>query len=128
MKKRRTFKESDKSRAVEDYVSGKRTAAQIGASLGCAPNLVYRWKAEADVSKRDLRASDIVASGIRDASDVRRILDLEDELDEYKRTVAQQTVLIDLLKKLDRSKNYQPESELLGLIRTTNKSARRRSR
>lgn len=128
MGKKREFKPEDKKRAVDDYVSGRRTAAQIGAAMNCAPNLIYRWKGEADAERRDERAAEVEASGVRDPRDIKRILDLEDELEAYKKTVAEQTVLIDLLKKLDQSKSSQRESELIGLIRTTKNSDRRKGR
>ena len=127
-KPKRQFKPEDKAKAVDDYVSGRKTAAQLGAELSCNPNLIYRWKAEADAARRDNRATEIEASGVRDPGDIKRILDLEDELDAYKKTVAEQTVLIDLLKKLDQSKTSQRESELIGLIRTTKSSAQKRRR
>lgn len=127
-KAKRQFKPEDKARAVEDYVSGRRTAAQIAVELGCSPNLVYRWKAEAEAARREGRAAEIEAGGVRDPHDVKRILDLEDELEAYKKTVAEQTVLIDLLKKLRSSKTSPPESELIGLIRTTKSSDRRKGR
>jgi len=127
-KSKRQFKAEDKARAVEDYVSGRRTAAQIAAELGCSPMLIYRWKSDAEAAKRDDRAQALEANGIRDPRDVKRILDLEDELEAYKKTVAEQTVLIDLLKKLDQSKSSQRESELIGLIRTTKNSAPKRRR
>ncbi len=97
-KAKRQFKSEDKARAVDDYVSGRRSATQIAAELCCSPNLVYRWKAEADAARRDDRAAEIEASGVRDPRDIKRILDLEDEIEAYKKTVAEQTVLIDLLK------------------------------
>ena len=56
----------------------------------------------------------------------RKILSLEAELKEYQKKVAQQAVIIDLLKKLQTSTNYQPESELTGLIDTSKKLARSR--
>lgn len=127
-KAKRQFKPEDKVRAVDDYVSGRRSAAQLAAELGCSPNLIYRWKAEADADRRDNRAAEIEASGVRDPRDIKRILDLEDELEAYKKTVAEQTVLIDLLKKLDQSKSSQRESELIGLIRTTKNSVPKRRR
>lgn len=127
-KVRREFKPEDKARAVDDYVSGRKSVAQLAAAFSCSPNLIYRWKAEADAARRDDRAAEIEASGVRDPRDIRRILDLEDELDAYKQTVAEQTVLIDLLKKLDHSKSSQRESELIGLIRTTKNSAPKRRR
>lgn len=128
MGKKKQFKPEDKARAVADYVSGARTAAQIAAELGCAPNLIYRWKGEADAARRESRASEIEASGVRDPQDVKRILDLEDELEEYKRKLAEQILINDLLKKLRDSRTSQPESELTGLIRTTKSSAQKRKR
>lgn len=127
-KARRQFKPEDKARAVDDYVSGRKSTAQIAAEFSCSPNLIYRWKAEADAAQRDERAAEVEASGVRDPRDLKRILDLEDELEAYKKTVAEQTVLIDLLKKLDQSKSSQRESELIGLIRTTKNSGQRRKR
>jgi transposase-like protein len=127
-KAKRQFKPEDKARAVDDYVSGRKSTAQIAAEFGCHPNLIYRWKAEAEAARRDERATEIEASGVRDPRDVKRILDLEDELEAYKKTVAEQTVLIDLLKKLDQSKSSQRESELIGLIRTTKNSGPKRRR
>lgn len=127
-KAKRQFKPEDKARAVDDYVSGRRSAAQIGAELGCAPNLIYRWKAEDDAAHREGRVAEIEAGGVRDSRDIKRVLDLEDELEAYKKTVAEQTVLIDLLKKLDQSKSSQRESDLIGLIRTTKSSAPKRRR
>ncbi|NDD92544.1 hypothetical protein EBZ37_10710 [bacterium] len=127
-KPKRQFKPEDKAKAVDDYVAGRRSAAQIAVELGCSPNLIYRWKAEAEADHRQQRASDLQASGVRDPRDVKRILDLEDELEAYKKTVAEQTVLIDILKKLDQSKTSQRESELIGLIRTTKNSDPKRKR
>lgn len=127
-KAKRQFKPEDKAEAVDDYVSGRRTVAQIAAELGCNPNLIYRWKADSDAARREGRAAEIEASGVRDPRDIKRILDLEDELEAYKKTVAEQTVLIDLLKKLRNSRTSPPESELIGLIRTTKSSDRRKGR
>lgn len=127
-KAKRQFKPEDKTKAVDDYVSGRKTAAQIAAEFGCHPNLIYRWKAEADAARRDDRAAEIEASGVRDPHDVKRILDLEDELEAYKKKLAEQILLNDLLKKLRDSRISAPESELIGLIRTTKNSAQRKKR
>lgn len=127
-KPRKQFSPEDKARAVADFVSGVRSAAQIAVELKCAPNLIYRWKADAEAAKREGRATDIEASGVRDAHDVKRILDLEDELEEYKKKLAEQILINDLLKKLRDSRTSQPESELTGLIRTTKSSNPKRKR
>lgn len=127
-KPKKQFSPEDKARAVADFVSGVRSAAQIAAELKCSPNLIYRWKADAEAAKREGRAAEIEASGVRDPHDVKRILDLEDELEEYKKKLAEQILINDLLKKLRDSRILQPESELTGLIRTTKSSAQRKRR
>ena len=127
-KPRKQFSAEDKAKALADFISGTRSAAQIAAELKCAPNLIYRWKADAEAAKREGRAAEIEASGVRDPHDVKRILDLEDELEEYKKKLAEQILINDLLKKLRDSRTSQPESELTGLIRTQKSSAQRKRR
>ena len=127
-KAKRQFKHEDKLRAVDDYVTGRKTAAQLAVEIGCSPNLIYRWKAEADAARRDDRAAEIEASGVRDPLDIKRILNLEDELEEYKKKLAEQILINDLLKKLRDSRTSPPESELIGLIRTQKSSAPKRRR
>lgn len=127
-KQKKRFKPEDKARAIADFVSGARSAAQIAAELKCSPNLIYRWKSEAEAAHREARASEIAESGVRDARDIKRILDLEDELEEYKKKLAEQILINDLLKKLRDSRTSPPESELTGLIRTTKNSAPKRKR
>lgn len=127
-KAKRQFKPEDKARAVDEYVSGRKTAAQLAVEFSCNPNLIYRWKAEADAARRDERAAEIEAGGVRDQRDVKRIVDLEDELEEYKKKLAEQILINDLLKKLRDSRTSPSESELTGLIRTTKSSPPKRRR
>lgn len=124
-KKRRQFNPEDKRRAVEDFVTGRRTAAEIAAELSISPNLIYRWKADFEAQGRAERIEDLKAEG-HNPDDIRRIMDLEDELEEYKRKLAEQILINDLLKKLRDSRTSQPESELTGLIRTSKSSGRKR--
>lgn len=124
-KTKRRFSSELKRQAVDDYVSGRKTAAQIGAEVGIAPNLIYRWKAEANQEKLDERATELAAEG-HNANDVRKIMDLEAELEEYKKKLAEQILINDLLKKLRDSRTSRPESELTGLINTVKLSDRKR--
>ena len=124
-KKRRQFNPEDKRRAVDDFVAGRRTAAEIGADLNISPNLVYRWKSDFEAERRASRVDSLEAEG-HNPDDVRRIMDLEDELEEYKKKLAEQLLITDLLKKLRDSKTSPPESELTGLIRTSKGSGRKR--
>ena len=45
-KVRRRFSEEQKRRAVDDYVSGSRSAVEVVEELEIAVGQLYRWKAE----------------------------------------------------------------------------------
>ncbi len=55
-----------------------------------------------------------------------KIQQQEAEIEAYQKKVAEQAVIIDLLKKLETSNSYQSVSELTGLIGTMKKSVRKR--
>lgn len=124
-KKRKTFRKEEKQQAVNEFVSGKKSAAQIAAEYNIAPNLIYRWKSEFEAEARTSRAEDLESKG-HNSADVRRIMELEDELEEYKKKLAEEILINELLKKLRDSRTSPPERELTGLIRTTKNSARKR--
>ena len=124
-KVRRQFSEETKRQAVDDFVSGRRTAADIAAELGLAQGVVYRWRVQLEEKAREARIDELGTEG-HHPHDTKRIQRLEEELIEYKRKVGEQTLIIDLLKKLRQSMIYLPESELSGLIDTIRSSARRK--
>ncbi len=122
---KRQFSEETKRQAVDDFVSGRRTAAEIAAELGLAQGVIYRWRVQLEAKDRGARIDELGTEG-HHPHDARRIQRLEEELAEYKRKVGEQTLIIDILKKLRQSKIYLPESELSGLIETIKCSARKR--
>ncbi len=124
-KPRRKFTDEAKRQAVDDYVSGRKSVLEIGSEIGCNANLIYRWKAEFESEKRSDRVTELAAEG-HNPNDIRKILELEDELEEYKKKLAEQILINDLLKKLRDSKSSPRESELTGLIRTSKNSDRKR--
>ena len=124
-KPRRHFSDEIKRQAVEGFVSGRRSAAEISTELGVAQGVIYRWRVQLEEQSQGIRIGELEAEG-RSPEDAKRIQRLEEELTEYKRKVGEQTLIIDLLKKLRRSGIYLPESELSGLIDTIKSSARRR--
>lgn len=124
-KTKRQFSEETKKQAVDDFVSGRRTAAEIAAELGLAQGVIYRWRVQLEAKDRGNRVDELGAEG-HHPHDARRIQRLEEELAEYKRKVGEQTLIIDILKKLRQSKIYLPESELSGLIDTIKSSARKK--
>ena len=124
-KPRRHFSDEIKRQAVGDFVSGRRSAAEISAELGVTQGVIYRWRVQLEEQAQGIRIGELEAEG-RSPEDAKQIQRLEEELAEYKRKVGEQTLIIDLLKKLRRSGIYLPESELSGLIDTIKSSARRK--
>lgn len=126
-KTRRKFTDEAKAKAVADYVGGIKSAQQIAKDLGVEVHSVYQWRAALDEKKRGLRLSELQdGNGDRDLAE--RVLRQEEEIAVYQKKVAELSVMVDLLKKLQTSGDFQPESELSGLIATSKKSDRKRKR
>jgi transposase-like protein len=124
-KTRRKFSDATKRAAVEDYLSGRKTAAQIAAEHGISTNQIYSWRVQFDEKAKGTRAAELEASG-RSPEDIKLIMQLEAERDAYQKTVGEQTVIIELLKKRLRSTNSQQRSELTGLIEMLELAVRKR--
>lgn len=124
-KPKRKFTEEMKRSAVDDYVSGRKSAAQVAAELGIAPGQIYSWRVKFDELAKGAKINDLMASG-RSAEDIKYILDLEAERDAYQRTVGEQTMIIELLKKRLKSTSSQQRSELTGLIETLERAVQKR--
>lgn len=126
-KTRKKFTDEQKSKAVADYLSGARSAKQIAEDLGTEVHNIYHWRAAMDENARNQRLSGLQSEGI--PSDLAELLlRKEEEIAAYQKKVAEQAVIIDLLKKLQTSSSFPPESELSGLIATSKKSDRKRKR
>jgi len=126
-KTRKKFTEEEKRQAVADYVSGTRTAQAIANELGTDIQAIYRWRTFYDEQKKDLRLSELQAEGSSQEL-AERIIRLQDEVEAYQKKVAEQAIMLDLLKKLRTSGRFQPESELSGLSATTKKSDLKKKR
>ena len=124
-KLRRKYSDEAKRAAVEEYVSGRKTAAQVAAELGISVNCVYTWKVWVEEKAKGVRVDELEGSG-RSPADIRFILELEAERDAYQKTVGEQTLIIELLKKRLRSTSSQQRSELTGLIETLELAVRKR--
>lgn len=124
-KSRRKFTEEQKRAAVDDYVSGRKTGEQVASELGIHSTMVYRWRVEFDEKAKGIKLHELEAQGMsREAA--RKILEQQAIIEAYEKKVAQQAIIIDLLKKLQTSTISQPESELTGLLDTTRKLAKSR--
>lgn len=122
---RKKFNAQVRAKAVEEYTSGFKTAQELSDELGTVPQSIYRWKAAHTEKQKGVRLEEIMADGnTRDQA--KKIQQLEFQVDAYKTKLAEQMLINDLLKKLPGNENFQPESELNGLIETTSKLARKR--
>lgn len=124
---RKIFSEEVKRKAVDDFISGVKTAEQIAIELGASASHVYKWRVRFDENAKGQRIDELHSEG-RSLADAKRFQDLEAELDEYKRQLAEKTVIAELLKKRLQSKSSQQRSELSGLIETFELAAQKRKR
>lgn len=126
-KTRRKFTDQEKAKAVADYLSGTKSAKDIALELGVEVHAIYHWRASLDEQKRESRLSGLTSQGIpKEVAE--RLLQQQEEIEAYQKKVAEQAVIIDLLKKLQTSTSFPPESELSGWIATTKKSDRKKKR
>ena len=126
-KPKRKFTDAVKRAAVDDYVSGRKSAAQIAAANEVAVGQVYKWKVQLDEKAKGARIDELEASG-RSREDAKAFLRLEAERDAYQRMVGEQALIIELLKKRLMSTNSQQRSELTGLIETLERAVQKRKR
>ena len=120
---RRQFTDEQKRKAVDDYVSGRKTAEQVAIENGVERGVVYKWRVQLDERVKGARIEELEEQGF--SREQARIIEQQrEELEAYKATVAQQAVIIDLLKKLQTSSASQRENDVIGLIETTKRLAR----
>ena len=124
-KPRRKFSDEVKLSAVNDYVTGRKSVAQVAAELGVSPGQIYSRRVKLDEIARGAKIDELSSSG-RSPEDVKFILELIAERDAYQRTVGEQTMIIELLKKRLRSTSSQQRSELTGLIETLERAVQKR--
>lgn len=126
-KTRKKYSEEVKARAVADYLSGSKTAKDIAQELNVEVHVIYAWRAAADDKKRNQGLLGLQLEGFSpEAAEL--LMRKNEEIEVYQKKVAELTVMVDLLKKLQTSGDFQPESELSGLIATSKKSERKRRR
>jgi len=126
-RKNRTFSEEVKRMAVEDFVSGRKSAAQVAAENGVTPAHVYKWRTQSEEKAKGLQIEELESQG-RSRADALLILQLQAERDAYQKMAGEQAVIVDLLKKRLRSTNSQQWNELTGLIETLEKSVQKPKR
>jgi transposase-like protein len=126
-KSKRTFTDAVKRAAVDDYVSGRKSAAQVAAANDVSVSHVYKWKIQLEEKAKGARIDELESSG-RSREDAKLIAELHAEREAYQLMVGEQAVIIELLKKRLMSRNSQQRSELTGLIETLERAVQKRKR
>lgn len=96
-KPRRKFSEELKRAAVDDYVSGRKTATQIAAENEISVSHVYKWKIQFDENAKGARVDELESTGVS-REHAKELLEIKAERDAYQRMVGEQAVIIELLK------------------------------
>ena len=129
-KPKRKFSEEQKRQAVDDYVSGRKSAAEVARQHNVAQGQIYKWKSQLEEQAVKGRISELEAEG-RSPQDARLIQRQEDEIAMYQKKLAEQVVLVDLLKKLQppeiypQLKNANGYDEIAALLAQSKKRVRR---
>jgi transposase-like protein len=121
MKKTRNYHTTEhKKKLVDEYMSGANTVEAIAVREKIDRAMIYKWKAQLENKARDERIETMEAAG-HHPDDIRRLMELEDELAAAKTKIADQALAIDLLKKIQpnfqsgkRSSGYAELKQALG--------------
>lgn len=124
-KKRIYFTDEEKQAAVDEYVSGRRRAEDIAKEMNVPQGYLYKWRVQLAERDKGERIDELEGQGLTHEQAL-LIERQREEIEAYKQTVAKQAVIIDLLKKLQTSNPSLQESELIGLIDITKKSAQKK--
>lgn len=89
----------------------KQIAEQFGSTN---KNLIHAWKYEFEERAKGERVDELKNTGYSSEA-TKKILELEQEIVEYQKKLAEQVLINDLLKKLRMQPNFQPEKSATGL-------------
>lgn len=121
--KRRYFSWEFKRRIVDQYSRGELSAAQLASQHNLHPDFIYKWKYELEKQRKKDREAELAGEG-RSSEDIRTIMQLEEEIGEYKKKVGELSLENDLLKKLNP--NFQHTKNVSGLERIKRELGRSR--
>lgn len=124
-KTRKIIPLEDKKRIVSEYLAGKLTAQEIADREGVERFQIYAWKSQLEARAKKGRFSELVEAG-HNPEDIRRMMELEEELLAAKTKIADQALVIDLLKKLHPS--FQSERKLSGFTELRRQVSRSKGR
>lgn len=106
-KNRKKYDLEYKRKIVQQYLEGKLSAQQIAEREGLIPGQIYNWRVQVENRARHERVEAIQAENPQSTLEqAKRIQELEEELEDYRQKVADQSMMIDLLKKLQPGSPY----------------------
>lgn len=114
MRKRRQFTLEFKKELLDKYYKGEITPAQLASEHDLHVEQIYKWKYEIEGQRPKKRLKELQAEG-RSSDDIRHIMQLEEELSEYKKKVGELSLENELLKKLKTGS--QPTRSVSGFIK-----------
>jgi len=98
-KEKRSFTREFKDKIIEQFYKGEITAAELATKHQLHVDQIYKWKYELTRVRQNERRRELQKEG-RNPSDVRYILELEQEMSAYKEKVAELLMQVELLKKV----------------------------
>jgi len=122
---RRYFSLDLKKKLIEQYYKKEITAAQLASEYEIHPECIHRWKYELEHRRKRARIKELENEG-RCSEDVRYIMQLEQELESYKKKVGELILANDLLKKVNP--NFQSTRNVSGLEKIKKELAQSRRR
>jgi transposase-like protein len=108
-KTRKKYPEDVKAKAVADYLSGAKTAKQIAQELDVEVHVIYGWRAAGDDKKRNQGLLGLQMDGFS-AEAAELVTRQREEIEAYQKKVAEQAIIIDLLKNSRRRGTINPRA------------------
>jgi transposase-like protein len=116
-KTRKKYSEEIKRKAVDDFNSGAKNAQQIADELGFKDtSRIYYWKTLYSEESNGRTIPTQSPSGDNNSEMHRRLLELEMENEELKKSLGEKSLIIDLLKKIPGNSVYEKNAN--GLMKT----------
>ena len=124
MKRRTNYELEYKRRIVGEYLAGTISAQALADREGLERDQIYKWRVQLDQRARSERIGAIAQEEGVSVEQARRIRELEEELAETQKKLAQTVLENDLLKKLQPNSPFAKRSS--GYIETKQLLARSR--
>lgn len=109
------------------HLTGAPSVSELAEREGLYSGQIYRWKTQLENRAKIERIEDLSSDPNISIQQARKIVELEEELVAYKEKVAEQSVVIDVLKKLHPSlASEKSSSGYIEIKRNLDRNQRRR--